>query len=146
MAAPPEVDDEAVAEALRIFLEHERYSRTEAIRKVLIWARGYFLAYGMACGPYVHNAKPVVDGGGGGGTKEGIEDYERAQRSGTLGGASSYGSGGGVSPSGLWIYECAVGDMDEDTTVFTPPLEAGNDVSLRVVSGGGGGNLKISRP
>lgn len=39
---PSLVTDEAVAEALRIFLEHERYSRSDAMRKVLIWARQHF--------------------------------------------------------------------------------------------------------
>lgn len=85
MASPSEVDDEAVAEALRIFLEHERYSRSDAMREVLIWARQHFSsAYrettlaGLPDVTYV----TVVVGGGGGGTEDGIEDYDRSQRSG----------------------------------------------------------------
>jgi len=38
----PEIDDAAVAEALSIYLEHERGSRSEAIRQVLLWAQERF--------------------------------------------------------------------------------------------------------
>ena len=64
---PAPVDDEAVAEALRIFLEHERFSRSDAMRKVLIWARQHFGSHRTAFETYVTLGS---GGGGGGGSDE----------------------------------------------------------------------------
>ena len=76
---PPLVDDEAVAEALLIFLEHERFSRSEAMRKVLIWARQHF------CAPRSTTFGTYVRLGSGGGVR------------GVRGSASGRGDDGGVS-------------------------------------------------
>ena len=67
---PHLVDDEAVADALRIFLEHERFSRSDAMRKVLIWARQHFgsprSTTGLAFGTYIASGRGGSGAGGSG--------------------------------------------------------------------------------